>query len=121
MFFNQENFIEYFNTISYSYNIYSFVKITFSSITMDVPIFNRYKKIVKEITKINVMFVWQFVYTCPPSFSLATRVSTSGTTEPACLTGGSSTLITLILDARSTPRSLAVNFFNGFFFAFWKI
>lgn len=59
------------------------------------------------------------VHMCPFSLSLATRVSTSGTTEPACLTGGSSTLMISIRAPVSTPTSLGVTFLMGFFLAFY--
>ncbi|KAL2744560.1 hypothetical protein V1477_007102 [Vespula maculifrons] len=55
---------------------------------------------------------------CPRSFSLAIKVSTSGTIAPACLTGGSSTEIISILADVSMPRSFELIFLIGFFFAF---
>lgn len=54
----------------------------------------------------------------PISFSLATRSSVVSTLTPAMRWGGSSTLITEILEVRSTPRSPALITSIFFFLAF---
>jgi hypothetical protein len=54
----------------------------------------------------------------PSSFSFPIISSTVSTLTPASLEGGSVTLSVSSLGLRSTPKSAAVNFSSGFFFAF---